>query len=354
VRGQLRARPSSSHDHVVVADVIVVGNVPFDAVGPVCGGLDRPPSARSVHPNPCWTAGSWTRTCTIGFRRATGAGGPYADDPAEPLKDKEGFVVVFKRMLQAMGVGGPSVDTQLANPNCRPGGQLEGVVHVIGGDHEVDIEYVAMGLATRVEVESGDQEHNSTQEFHRQAVTGAFRLPAGARHSVPFRFPVPWETPITDVYGRRLAGMTMGLHTELEIARSIDKTDLDPVAVHPLPAQERILDALARIGFRFNRADNERGRIRGVQQTLPFYQEIEFYPAPQYASGITQLELTFVATPQVLQVILEIDKRGGLLTEGHDAFGRFTVDYASVDRTDWAAHIDGWLRQSAQRRGLFF
>ena len=127
---------------------------------------------------------------------------------------------------------------------------------------------------------------------------------------------MPWETPITEVYGQHLHGMTMGLRTELEVARAVDKGDLDAVAVHPLPAQERILDALVRLGFRFQQADVERGRIHGVQQTLPFYQEIEFYPAPQYAGAINQLELTFVATPQQLQVVLEIDKRGGLLHRG--------------------------------------
>ncbi|MDG4829764.1 sporulation protein [Solwaraspora sp. WMMD1047] len=262
--------------------------------------------------------------------------------------------MVFKKLMQAMGVGGPSVETVLTNPNCRPGGQLEGRIQVLGGDHPVDIEYVAVGLVTRVEVESGDSEYDTNQEFHRLPVTGAFPLAAGQRYDIPFRCDVPWETPITDLYGRHLTGMTMGLRTELEVARAVDKGDLDPVAVHPLPAQERVLDALVRLGFRFTRADVERGRIHGVHQTLPFYQEIEFYPAPQYARAINQLELTFVATPQHLQIVLEIDKRGGVFTEGRDAFGRFNVDYASADRTDWAAQLDAWLRQSIQQRGLFF
>lgn len=262
--------------------------------------------------------------------------------------------MVFKKFLQSLGVGGPSVETVLSNPNCRPGDCLEGQIHVVGGDHPVDIEYVALGLVTRVEVESGDSEYDTTQEFHRQRATGAFRLDSGQRYDIPFRFAVPWETPVTEVYGQHLHGMTMGLRTELEVARAVDKGDLDPVAVHPLPAQERILDALLRLGFRFSRADVERGHIYGMRQTLPFYQEIEFYPAPQYARAINQLELTFIATPQQLQIILEIDKRGGLLTEGHDAFGRFTVDYAGAERTDWTAQLDGWLRQSIQRRGLFF
>ena len=257
-------------------------------------------------------------------------------------------------MLQAMGLGGPSVETVLAGPACRPGGFLEGQVQVVGGEHPVDIEYLAIGLLTRVEVETGDGEFSANQEFHRERLTGSFRLEAGARHEIAFRFDVPWETPITEVYGQHLHGMTMGLATELEVARAVDKSDLDAVAVHPLPAQERILDALLRLGFRFSRADVERGRVHGVHQQLPFYQEIEFFPPPQYASGINQLELTFVPTPQILQVVLEVDKRGGLFTEGRDAFGRFDVDYRTADQQDWAAQLDGWLRQSAQRRGLFF
>jgi sporulation-control protein len=262
--------------------------------------------------------------------------------------------MVFKKMLRAMGVGGPSVETVLVNPNCRPGGYLEGQVQVIGGDHAVDVEYVAIGLITRVEVESGDSEYAADQEFHRQRLTGSFRLDPDARYEVGFRFEVPWQTPITEVYGQHLHGMTMGLTTELEVARAVDKSDLDLVAVHPLPAQERILDALLRLGFRFSRADVEHGRVHGMEQQLPFYQEIEFHPPSAYASGINQLELTFLPTPERLQVILEIDKRGGVFTEGHDAFGNFDVDYATVDQVDWAGRLDDWLRQSAGRRGLFF
>jgi sporulation-control protein len=255
--------------------------------------------------------------------------------------------VVFRRILRAFGVGGPTVETELADPHCRPGGVLEGTVQVTGGDHPVDVEYVAIGLITRVEVESGEGD----QEFHRQRLTGSFRLEPGRRHEVPFRFDVPWETPITVLYGQRLNGMTMGLSTELEVARAVDKSDLDAIAVHPLQAQERILEALLRLGCRFSRADVERGRVYGVQQRLPFYQEIEFYPPAVYASAINQLELTFLPTPERLQVVLEVDRRRGLFTEGQDGFGRFDVDYASVDGTDWANELDGWLRRAAQHRG---
>jgi len=262
--------------------------------------------------------------------------------------------VVFRRMLRALGVGGPSVETVLVDPHCRPGGFLEGQVQIAGGEHSVDVEYVSIGLLTRVEVESGDTGHDTDQEFHRQRLTGSFRLDPGARHDLAFRFDVPWQTPITELYGQRLHGMRMGLSTELEVARAVDKSDLDAVSVHPLPAQERILEGLLRLGFRFSRADVERGRVYGVDQHLPFYQEIEFYPSPAYAAALDQLEVTFLPTPERLQVVLEVDRRGGLFTQAHEAFGSFDVDYATVERVDWAAQLDGWLQQSARRRGMYF
>jgi sporulation-control protein len=262
--------------------------------------------------------------------------------------------VVFRRLRQAFGVGGPSVDTVLANPNTRPGLALEGQVNIQGGDHDVTIEYVELALVTKVEVEHEDGEYDSTVAFQRQRVTGSFQLAAQQPLQVPFQFAVPWETPITEVFGQHLHGMTMGLRTELEVARALDKGDLDSVNVYPLPIQERILEGFSRVGFRFKSADLERGQLRGVRQTLPFYQEIELYSAPQYSSAINEVEVTFVANPQGVEVILEFDKKGGLLSSGSDAISHFQVGHHDADSVDWAQQVDGWVRQAAQRRNLFF
>ncbi|MFF5176250.1 sporulation protein [Micromonospora sp. NPDC000089] len=259
--------------------------------------------------------------------------------------------MVFKKMLSAFGVGGPSVDTVLANPNTRPGLALDGRVDIVGGDNPAAIEQVTVALVTRVEVESGDSEYAGVMEFQRMAVSGPLQLAPQQRLSIPFQLPVPWETPITDVYGQRLHGMTMGLRTELAVARAVDKTDLDQVNVHPLPVHERILEAFQRLGFRFKHADLERGHIRGTQQSLPFYQEIEFYAASQYARTVNEVELTFVTSPHGVEVVLECDKRGGFLSPGHDAFGRYAVSHADADRVDWAQVVDGWLRDTTGRYG---
>ena len=258
--------------------------------------------------------------------------------------------MVFKRLLGALGVGGPRVDTVLVDPNGVPGGTVAGRVELVGGNHEVAIEQVTLGLVTRMEVESGGGDHGATGEFHRVAVSGAMRLGEGERVSVPFELALPWETPVTAVYGQTLRGMVMGVRTEVAIAKAVDKGDLDLINVHPLPSQQRILDAFGQLGFVFKSADLEYGRIHGVAQTLPFYQEIEYFAAPQYAHHINEVELTFVTSPHGVEVVLEFDKRGGMFTGGHDSYGRYSVPHADADPVDWAQQVDAWVRQALEKR----
>ena len=259
--------------------------------------------------------------------------------------------MVFKKLLGAFGVGGPSVDTVLSNPSTYPGAPLTGNVNLVGGTQDANIEHVTLGLVTRMEVEGGGGDYSAVSDFLRVPVTGPMRLSAGQQLSIPFRIDMPWETPITTVYGQTLRGMVMGVRTELAIARAIDKGDLDMVHVHPLPIQQRILDAFAANGFRFKSADLEYGQIYGVRQTLPFYQEIEYFPPQQYAAaGINEVELTFVTSPQQVEVVLEFDKRGGLFTSGQDTYSRYTVSHADADTTDWRQVVDGWVRQAVDRR----
>lgn len=258
--------------------------------------------------------------------------------------------MVFKRLLGAIGVGGPSVDTVLGGGSVMPGGTLTGQVHVRGGATDMDIQHVTLDLVARVEAESGDMEHQGVVAFDRLTIGGGFRTAEGQVHSLPFAMVLPWETPSTELYGRHL-GISLGVRTELAVAGGVDKGDMDPLRVAPLPAQAAVIEALVRLGFPLVSADLELGRIRGTGQTLPFYQEIEFGPAPQYAHALNQLEVTFLATPSGMDVVLEADKLGGPFRSGQDALSRYTVSHDDVSRLDWAQTVDSWVQELTQRRG---
>ncbi|MBO2465237.1 sporulation protein [Actinomadura violacea] len=255
--------------------------------------------------------------------------------------------MVFRQLLGVFGVGGPSVETVLAGPHGRPGEYLSGEVRLQGGDRDTPIHQVVLSLVTRAEYEHGDHEGSGGLEFYRAAITGGFSLGAGQYHAVPFEMPLPWELPVTEVYGQHLHGMTMGVRTELEVAGAMDAGDLDPISVLPLPSQQRVLDAFGALGFTFKGADVEEGHIAGLHQELPFYQEIEFYAPPSYAGRIGEVELTFVADPHGLAVVLEADQRDSFLSEGDDVFGRFHVSHEQALHMAWEHELESWLHAVA-------
>ncbi|MEW2306811.1 sporulation protein [Streptomyces sp. NPDC006655] len=258
----------------------------------------------------------------------------------------------FKKLLASLGAGGASVETVLTESNVVPGGVVQGEVRIQGGSVNQEIQGLSVGLRARVEVEHGDEEFKQDIDFGKVRLGGAFELQAGAVHAVPFGLEIPWETPVTMIDGQALRGMHIGVTTELEIARAVDSGDLDPIDVHPLPAQQAILDAFIRLGFRFKNADLEKGHIRGTRQTLPFYQEVEFYPPSQYR-GLNQVELSFVADAYAMDVVLEMDKKPGLFSEGSDTFRSFQVGLNDFHGTDWAAYLNQWLSEVGSKRNWF-
>ncbi|MEU6678836.1 sporulation protein [Streptomyces sp. NPDC046925] len=260
--------------------------------------------------------------------------------------------MVFKRLLGSLGVGGPTVDTVLVPGPTAPGGTLSGQVHLKGGSGDFDIEHITMELVARVEAEHEDGEDHGVVVFDQFVVGGGFRLVQGAEHSVPFTVTLPWETPVTELYGQGL-GIVLGVRTELSVAGAKDKGDLDQLTVGPLPVQEAILEAFGQLGFGFKSADLEYGRIGGTGQQLPFYQELELTPAPQYAHAVNEIEVTFLATPGGMEVVLEADKRGGPFSGGHDAVTRFTVSHDGVHHQDWNTLVDGWVRQLVEHTSSY-
>ncbi|MFE7758152.1 sporulation protein [Streptomyces sp. NPDC057418] len=258
--------------------------------------------------------------------------------------------MVFKKLLGSLGVGGPTVDTVLEGGPVQPGGTLRGQLHLLGGKADFDIEQITLELIARVEAEHDDGEAEGTVAFERFSLGGGFRLAEGERRSIPFAVTVPWETPVTELHGQPL-GVVLGLRTELAVAGGKDKGDLDPLTVRPLPAQEAVLEALGQLGFGFKSADLEYGHIGGTSQQLPFYQEVELTPAPQYAHAMREIEVTFLANPGGMEVVLEADKPGGLFSSGHDAVNRFTVSHQDVDQRDWNTEVESWVRQLASGHG---
>ncbi|KDA42399.1 MULTISPECIES: sporulation protein [unclassified Frankia] len=257
----------------------------------------------------------------------------------------------MKRFMSRLGVGGAAVETVLDRPETLPGQVVTGLTTVTGGKVEQKIEKVLVALEATVEVETDDSTWHEQVTFGTQQIGGGFTIHPEQQISGRFELPVPWQTPITDIGGWHLHGMKIGVRTKLAIPGAVDPGDLDAVNVHPLPVQEAVLAALGDLGFHFKSANVEKGRLHGSD--LPFYQEIELKPSGEYARRISELEVTFLVDGSGVDVVLEADRRGGLLSSGGDELSRFRLGHHDTDRHQLAGLLHQQLEHLGRRRGWF-
>jgi sporulation-control protein len=265
---------------------------------------------------------------------------------------------MFQKVMASFGQGGATVDARILDQHVRPGGTLHGEVILLGGQVDQEVESLAVTLLARVE--QGAEGETADLPFQTIQLAGRELVRVGAQIKVPFEVQMPWETPVTTVFGKYLTGMAVGLQTNLNLARTVvDPQDVDAIPIEPLPAQHRILDAMTRIGFQFRDANLVKNRIDGVDQQLPFFQEINFKPSPAFATVFNEVAVSFLARPRDVQVVLDVHKRvrvlkgGGLGARSQPMMGSFVVDYAAMGRTNWEQQIEGWLREVAKPRGIF-
>jgi sporulation-control protein len=265
---------------------------------------------------------------------------------------------MFQKVMASFGQGGATVDARLLDRHVRPGGTLHGEVILLGGQVDQEVESLAVTLLARVE--EGADGATADLPFQNVQLAGHELVRAGAQLKVPFEVQMPWETPVTTVFGKYLTGMAVGLQTNLNLSRTVvDPQDVDAIPIEPVPAQHRILDAMTRIGFQFRTAGLVKDRIDGVDQQLPFFQEITFAPSPAFATVFDEVAVSFLARPRDVQVVLDVRKRvrvlkgGGLGRRAQSRLGSFVVEYAAVGRTNWEQQLEGWLREVAKPRAIF-
>ncbi|HYX32313.1 MAG TPA: sporulation protein [Oligoflexus sp.] len=252
--------------------------------------------------------------------------------------------MVFGRILASVGIGGAKVDTKISNPNLSPGGMLRGTVNLLGGAVDQAIERIDIALETYAKREVNDGETQLSVVIGAETVASAFQIRAGQTLEIPFEVRVPWDIPLNYLYQQDMP-VSIFLRTHVHLANAVDSGDRDPVRVSPLPAQQLVLDAMARMGFRLTKVDVEYGQITGAR--LPFFQEIEFRPGSNYAGRFNEVEVTFVNRPQDMDVILEVDRRArgfqAFLGGHEDQIRRFRVAYADAERTNFETMIERTL-----------
>lgn len=240
---------------------------------------------------------------------------------------------MFKKLLAAVGIGGTKVNTIVKSTGLFPGSPIEGEVHVQGGEVAQELEGLTLRLMTEVEVEVGDQEHRQSYVLAEWRLPASGRIDPGHLIRVPFRVELPWETPVTVIPGLSRSAKVW-LKTGLAIDDAVDAGDHDELRIQPTPAMVAVMRAVEAAGFRPMRGDVEKGTLRGAgfSSTVGCYQELEYRPTG-FGGGwrFKEIELSFIARPNQLHLLLEVDR-----TFGGDSLRSFTfptnVDAETVSR----------------------
>ncbi|MBB6097524.1 sporulation-control protein [Deinobacterium chartae] len=241
----------------------------------------------------------------------------------------------FKRVMASVGIGSARVDTRLERSELRIGENFRGVVHLEGGSVAQDIEGITLSLCTRYKHD--DNYHTTVLDTLR--TNERFTLRPGEVREIPFQWLLPFETPLS------MGNARVWIQTGASVAAAVDPGDQDHLRVLPNAPVEALFSALQGAGFRFKNSEVEHAprmsRRGGVVQ------EFEFYPSPEFARDVQEVELVLFPGHDFVDVLLEVDRRA----RGFAAFFTEEIEHRSMWRVtpDIARNPQAIAEQLRQR-----
>jgi sporulation-control protein len=235
----------------------------------------------------------------------------------------------MKKVLASIGIGNATVDTVLASTTVEPGTSVDAEIHTEGGSAEQTVESIELELETRYATEDGYEEAT----VDRLRLSDGFTVGPGQSDVRSTTVEIPYQTPVT------LGRVDVWIETELDIPMAVDPEDRDQLEVRPTPRMQAVFDAMEELGFSFRSAECEADPYGRYAIGRPFVQEFEFRPSGgSFVGRLDEVELVCHPSAEELTVFVEVDRRGGLLSELADTDERKTsltvsdADAATVRR----------------------
>lgn len=121
---------------------------------------------------------------------------------------------------------------------------------------------------------------------------------------------IPYTTPVT------LGNVDVWVETELDIKMAVDPEDKDYLNVRPTPRLQAVFDALDELGFSLHSAECEADPHSYFTSQRRFIQEFEFRPTSgEFRGTLDELEVIPRPSAESLELFVEVDRRGGILSE---------------------------------------
>ncbi|MDS0473927.1 sporulation protein [Natrinema sp. 1APR25-10V2] len=240
----------------------------------------------------------------------------------------------MKRILSSLGIGSATVDTVLPT-TLTAGESVDARVDVTGGNDTQEVDGIYFALATRYETD----ESRGAAKIETYDLADSFTIEPDEERSFTVTIDVPYHTPVT--HGRT----NVWLDTGLDIDWAVDPDDRDPIEIEPDPLRESLFDALESLGFTLRTAKCE--ATESLFANRRFVQELEFVPrSGPFAGDLDELEVVTLPEGDGFDLLLEVDRSGGLLAEHFDADERY--DRVSLQPGD-EADLERRLRAAIER-----
>ena len=220
----------------------------------------------------------------------------------------------MKNVLASIGIGNASVDTVLPSDTVRPGETVDAEVQIVGGNVEQEIGTIRFEIETRYRTEEGYEE----VDVDRFTLAEGLTIEPEQEEIRDVSIEIPDRTPVT------IGNVDVWIETELDIDLAIDPEDKDFLDVRPTDRLRTVFDAMEELGFSLHTAECEAdpyGRYTGAR----FIQEFEFrVQSGPFHGDLDEVELVAQPGPDALELFVEIDRKGGLLSEMTDTDERTT------------------------------
>ena len=213
----------------------------------------------------------------------------------------------MKRVLSSLGIGAATVDTILPT-TLTAGETVDARVEVTGGNDAQEVDGIYFALETRYKTD----ESTRTGTIDSFRIADPFTIEPDEDRSFSVSIDVPYHTPVT------MGKTDVWLDTGLDIDWAIDPDDTDPVEIEPDPLRRELFDAVESLGFSLRTAECEASESLFSNQR--FVQEFEFVPrSGPFAGELDELEIVTLPEGDGFDLLIEVDRRGGLLAEHFDA-----------------------------------
>jgi sporulation-control protein len=253
---------------------------------------------------------------------------------------------MFKSLFKKIGFGNAKVDARLRGGAVRQGGVLEGDVFISGADDATTIDELYLRVVAEYTRENDDYQKTESSVLAEHKLFDRFTIQPREEKSIPFAIQLPFETPVTMMGWNRVY-----LQTTLETSAIFDPNDTDQIQVAPHPHTESVLNAIQSIGFSLFKVDCEYTHKFGGR--FPFVQEFEFRPTGEFRGRLDELEAYLRPNPQGIEVIFQIDKRGGAFSEffGTDeSHASVQLSAADLQNPNLAINLRNLIAQRIGRR----